>query len=295
MRSRIARWVLVACVWMLPACRPAEPRSETTTNDYRRIVTMSPSTAEIVFALGAGDRLVGVSRFCTYPPEAQQLPTIGGQRDPELERIVGLHPDLLILRGHNDVVEKLCREHAIQVYHDPTNTLNDLFVAIGELGRMLQHQRQAQELIDSMRRSLDDVREQVRSHDPVRVLFVISRSPDRLANVFVVGGASYLASLIEIAGGVGVFNDSEMDYLEVSPEAILSSRPEVIIDAMPGQDLDSAQRATLVAHWEKLGDIPAVRNRRVIIVTDNYVTIPSPRIAVLAQDLAGWLHSKDKP
>lgn len=295
MPSRIARWALVACVWTLPACRPAEPARETITNDYQRVVTMSPSTAEIVFALGAGDRLVGVSRFCTYPPEAQQLPTIGGQRDPELERIVDLHPDLLILRGHNDVVEQLCREHAIQVYHDPTNTLDDLFVTIGELGRMLKRQSQAKELIDSMRRSLDDVRERARKHDPVRVLFVVSRSPDRLANVFVVGGASYLASLIEIAGGVGVFNDSEMDYLEVSPEAILSTRPEVIIDAMPGQNLDAAQRATLIAHWEKLGDIPAVRNRRVIIVTDNYVTIPSPRIAILAEDLADWLHNKDNP
>ena len=293
--SCIVRSALVVCVWILPACRPAEPAQEPTTNDYRRVVTMSPSTAEIIFALGADDRLVGVSRFCTYPPEAQQLPTIGGQRDPNLERIVGLHPDLLILRGHNDVVEKLCRELAIPVYHDPTNTLDDLFVTIGELGRMLQRQSQAEELIDSMRRSLDDVRQRVRRHDPVRVLFVVSRSPDRLANVFVVGGESYLASLIEIAGGVGVFNDSAMDYLEVSPEAILSVRPEVIIDAMPGQVLDSAQRATLVAHWKTLGSIPAVRNGRVIIVTDNYVTIPSPRIAVLAQDLAGWLHGEEGP
>ncbi len=286
---------IVACLWMLPACRPAEPADTTTPNDYRRVVTMSPSTAEIVFALGAGDRLVGVSRFCTYPPEAQQLPTIGGQRDPDLERIVGLHPDLLILRGHNDVVEKLCREHAIQVYHDPTNTLDDLFVAIGELGRMLQRQTQAAELVDSIRRSLDDVRERVRTHDPVRVLFVVSRSPDRLANVFAVGGASYLASLIEITGGVGVFNDSEMDYLEVSPETIVSARPEVIIDAMPGQDLDSTQRATLIAHWGKLGDIPAVRNRRIIIVTDNYVTIPSPRVTILAEEMAGWLQGREKP
>jgi len=255
---------------------------------------MSPSTAEIIFALGAGDRLVGVSRFCTYPPEAQQLPTIGGQRDPDLERIVSLHPDLLILRGSNDVVEKLCHELGAQVYHDPTNTLDDLFITIGELGRMLQHRRQAQTLIDSMRQSLNDVRERVRKYDPVRVLFVVSRSPDRLANVYAVGGGSYLATLIEIAGGIGVFNDSQMDYLEVSPEAIASVQPEVIIEAIPGRALDSAEKATLAAHWDKLGDIPAVRNDRVIIVTDSYVTIPSPRITILAEDMAGWLHGRDE-
>ena len=99
----------------------------------QRIIANAPSNAEIVCALGAGDRLVGVSRYVSYPPELKDLPRLGGLDDPDLEAILTLRPDLILQRGHNEHVARLCARHGISLYHDRTDSLPSLFTTIEEI------------------------------------------------------------------------------------------------------------------------------------------------------------------
>jgi iron complex transport system substrate-binding protein len=280
----------------IPACS-REPKSAAlpeaaAERTPRRILALAPNAVEVIFALGAGDRVVGVSRYTVYPPEALQLPRIGGLQDPDLETIVGLDPDLVILRGRQAKLEKLCSERGIGVYHDPTETLGDIERTIVEFGRLLGRPQQAGALRDRMRERLERVRAAASRYPPVKVLFTL-RSPDRLVDIGTVSRGSYLHELVELAGGDNIFGGLDAPYPLVSVEEILARGPEVIIEAMPGASIDSPD--VLVEQWRRVGPIPAVRNGRVYLLTEDYVNIPSPRVVLLAENLLTLLHPEALP
>jgi iron complex transport system substrate-binding protein len=258
----------------------------------RRILALAPNAVEVIFALGAGDRVVGVSRYTVYPPEALQLPRIGGLQDPDLETIVALDPDLVILRGRQAKLEGLCSVRGIGIFRDPSETLADLERTIAELGRLLDRTPQAEALQAQMRERLARVRAVASRYPPVKVLFTL-RSPDRLVDISTVSRGSYLHELVELAGGDNIFGDLDTPYPLVSVEEVLARGPEVIIEAMPGVSSESAD--VFVEQWRRVGPIPAVENRRVHLLTEDYVTIPSPRVVLLAEKLLTVLHPEALP
>jgi ABC-type Fe3+-hydroxamate transport system substrate-binding protein len=123
-----------------------------------------------------------------------------------------------------------------------------------------------------------------------RVLLTVSRQPDRLADVLTVGHEGFLADMIDLAGGVNVFGDLDMDYPQVSIESILARRPDVIIELMPEVEMTPALHARIVADWGKLGPIPAVRKGGVHILTDDHCLIPSPRYVEIIERVSRILH-----
>ena len=255
----------------------------------QRIIALAPSTAEIVWALGAGDRLVAVGRYCVYPAELERLPKIGGVRDPDLETVLSLQPDLVLVRGRTDALDQLCRARQIRLYYDPTETLADIARAVREIGSLLGRAPQAEVVIAEMEQGLARVRQAVEGRPRPRVLFT-SRQPDQLAEIYTVAKGSYLDELITLAGGTNIFGDQDIAYPLVSLEEILARRPEVIVESLFGETDRPGLRESVIAQWRAVGPIPAVESGRVHLVTADYATVPSPRVVQMAADLAQMFH-----
>jgi iron complex transport system substrate-binding protein len=256
----------------------------------QRIVAIGPNSAEIICALGACDRIVGVSKFCVYPPELASRPRVGGLYDPDLERIAALRPDLLVTRGRNDALDALCRQLEVGVYEDTTDSIAGIERTVRELGELLGREAAAAETVEGFRRELAAIRERVSGEPRPRVFLTVSRQPDRLANILTTGKGTFLDEMIEIAGGTNVFGHLDMRYPEVSPEAVLAQRPEVIIELMPDLDLTPELERQMRDHWRELGEVPAVRSGRIFFLSDDHCLIPSPRYHRVISRVSRILH-----
>ncbi|MFH0982134.1 MAG: helical backbone metal receptor [Planctomycetota bacterium] len=272
-----------------PGREPGDPARASSKVIPRRIIALAPSTAEIVCDLGAADRLVAVGRYCVYPPAIANLPKIGGLRDPELETILILRPDLVMVRGRSDLLDKLCRDNGISIYDDPTETLADIERAVFEIGSLLGLPDRATEIVADMRAELATIRHAVAGSPKPRVLFT-SRNPDQLANIYTVARGSYLDELIALAGGENIFGDQDVAYPMVSLEEVVARQPEVILESLFGETDAPGLRDSVVGQWRAVGPIPAVLSGRIHIMTADYATVPSPRVVHMAADLVKLIH-----
>jgi len=282
-------WFVIFMLSILPACRP-QSTAPARAPVPQRIIALAPNAVEIIAALGETKRLVAVGDFCTWPPELASLPRVGGLFDTNLEAILRLQPDLLILRGRSDDLERLYRDRGIRIYQDPTESFDDIYRTLRELGDLLDRRSAAEAVERDLRRRLDRIAAAVADRPRPRVFLTIARNPDSLANILTAGKRTFVHEVIARAGGENIFADLAMDYPQVSPEAILAARPEVIIEAMPETEPSPELSARVQALWRQLGPLPAVQNDRVFILTDDNALVPSPRIVDVVARVARWLH-----
>jgi len=257
-----------------------------------RVIALAPNAAEIICALGSAKHLVGVGRFCTFPAVLQTLPKVGGLRDPDLEAILALHPDLMVLRGSGSAIEPirhLAIDHGIRIYDDRVETLDDLYQTIRELGELFGRRPQATRLTQHIRAALKSVAARAATRPKVKVLFTL-RNPDSLTPLMTIGRRTFLSEIIEVAGGENVFGDQDTRYPAVSLEEVVARNPTVIIESMPNQVIDRARRVALLNQWRGLTSVHAVQNRRVHFVTQPFLTIPSDRVTLAAELLLSLIH-----
>lgn len=282
-------WVMVVC-----ACEKPPAREVTTRPAAKRIISISPNSTEIIASLGAADRLVAVSNFCVWPESIKDLPRIGGLFDVNLEAMLTLRPDLVVLRGRQKAVEDLCAANGITLFEDKTETLEDIYKTLRELGELLDARDKAIEVEREMRGSLDRIARVVAGRPRPRVLFTIARNTDSISSVMTGAKGTFVDDMIRVSGGDNVFADSAIAYPTISPEAMLVAQPDVIIEAMPELELTKELERKLLAQWQDFAGIPAVKNGRVHIVSDENATIPSPRIVDVIARLARLLHPEAK-
>lgn len=282
-------WVMAAC-----GCEKQPAREVTTRPAARRIISISPNSTEIIASLGAADRLVAVSNFCVWPESIKGLPRIGGLFDVNLEAMLTLRPDLVVLRGRQKAVEDLCAANGIALFEDKTESLEDIYKTLGELGDLLDARKTAIEVEREMRGSLDGIARAVAGRPRPRVLITIARNTDSISSVMTGAKGTFVDDMIRAAGGDNVFADSAIAYPTISPEAILVAQPDVIIEAMPELELTKELERKLLEQWQAFGGIPAARNNRVHILCDENATIPSPRIVDVIARLARLLHPEAK-
>lgn len=255
-----------------------------------RIVTIAPNAAEVICGLGECERIVGVDKFCVHPPELKSRPTVGGLFDPDLERIVSLRPDLVIIRGKSESLEQLCRDLSIRIYYDPTERLADIERTTIELGKILKKEDAAKRLVDDFQAKIKEIQERVRDRPRPRVLLTVSRRPDEVANILTTGKGTFLDDMITIAGGVNVFGDVDAPWPQVSMESIVAKQPEVIIELMPGVEINEGRRKELVEQWGSVGEMPVNKLNRVQLINDEHALIPSLRHLNIAARLSRDLH-----
>jgi len=292
---RLQRFIADGCHWLLATSAlsfagAGEPSATVATKFPQRIIAIAPNSAEVICALGACDRIVGVSKFCVYPPELLNRPKVGGLSDPDLERIAALRPDLLVMRGRNDALEHLCEDLHIPIYKDETDTLPGIENCLSELGERLGLANRAAAITKEFHERIDAIRSRIAGKPKPRVLLTVSRQPDRLANVLTTGKGTFLDQMIEIAGGTNVFGHLDMIYPQVSPEGMLAQQPEVIIELMPDLKLTASLKEQMAEQWKQLGSMPAVTKNRIYVLTDENGLIPSPRYVEIIERVSRLLH-----
>jgi len=248
-----------------------------------RIASLAPSVTEILFAIGVSDRIVGVTQFCDYPPEAQAKPKIGASQS-NIESLLALNPDLVIAPQafiRPDVLDKL--DHLkITVYILEAKTIEDILAHIQTLGRMLERSVAADELAASMRRRITDVKTRTRALTRPRLLYVLNSDP-----LVTVGPGSFIHQLIELAGGTNVGAATQTPYPHLSLEEAIRQDPEIIV--FPVGTTEGIPE-TEQQRWQRWSTMSAVKQGRFYRISSVLLDRPGPRIVEGLEALARGIH-----
>jgi iron complex transport system substrate-binding protein len=261
----------------------------------KRIVSTAPSITEALFALNLGGQVVGVSRFCDFPPQVRQLPKVGTYIKPDPEAIARLSPDLVILQGNpTELTNRLNALH-ISFVEVPHGTLNDVFAEIEIIARASGFPNRAAPLVGQIKAGLDAIQSRAKALPSPRVIIILDRRQGTLADLVAVGPDNYVNQILEIAGGVNVLaKPGAPQYPHISLETVLRENPDVIIDLSGTQESEAARqaaRAGALSLWGQNGELAAVRARHVYIGTSNALVVPGPRTVQAAQRLFDYLHA----
>ena len=246
-----------------------------------RVVSLAPSITEIVYALGAGERLVGVCAQCDHPPEVARIPRVGGYLTPSVEVVLAKQPDLVIAvpsPGNREAVRAVERAGVrVLVVHD--RTLADLWASITQIADALGVPADGERLVAEVEARLDAVRTRVAGLPPRRVLVVVGHNP-----LMAVGGDNLQDELVTLAGGNNVAADAGAAWPTLSLELVLARAPEVIVDAAMGSEANGT------ALLQVLPTVPAVHDGRVVRLTGDTLLRAGPRVSEAAQALAAAIH-----
>lgn len=249
-----------------------------------RIVSLIPAVTEMLFAIGAGPQVVGVSSFDTYPPEAVARPQVGGLFDPNFERILSLRPDLVITYGSQvELVERL-KGTNIPSFAYRHGGLADITATLRTLGQRTGHTVEADALARTIEAGLADVRQRASGRPRPRTLLVFGREDGSLRGLFVSGGVGFLHDLLELAGGENVMADVPREGLQLSHEQLLVRAPDVVIELRADGWTDE-RRTRERSVWTE-ARIPASRSGRIHILNDSSLVIPGPRVVHAARTIA---------
>jgi iron complex transport system substrate-binding protein len=259
-----------------------------------RIVSLVPPLTEMLFAVGAGSQVVGVSSYDDFPPEVASRPRVGALLDPDTERILSLKPDLVIVYGSQTELEGQFRRVGIRVYsyrHGGIgNGIGNVLQTIRDLGALTGHKADGDRVTAHLQSQLDSIRARVRGRPRPRTMLVIGRDPMVLRGLYVSGGIGFLHELLDVAGGEDVFADVKREAVQPSNETMLVRAPQVIIELHPGETPPSAVVQKERAVWSLLPAVPAVRNGRVHLLYGGYLLAAGPRLAGATETLARVLH-----
>jgi len=302
--SRIS-WA-VACIVLSLACageRPSVPPVGTSTREVRddlgrtvtvpgkieRAISLAPSITEMVFAVGAGDRLVGATSYCNYPPEAMAIEKVGDTQTPNIEKIIALRPQIVFISTASqlEAFSKTLKEQSISVYVTNPKTLDGVFRNMTELGNLFGTSEYTDGVVISLAGRENWIRHQAnydredpnRSIAKPRVFVQISREP-----LFTIGKDSFLTEIVASAGGISTTKDIATAYPKISKETALAMDPDVILLS----DSDDNREPS-----EVLKNSPAVRNGRVYRINADTISRPGPRLVDALEEIAAKLTEKE--
>jgi len=257
-----------------------------------RIVSLSPGVTETLFALGLGPKVVGVTRFCSYPKEACKLPKVGGYIDPNYEAIVSLGPTVAVLLPEQSEVAKNLISLGVKTITINNKTVEDILEAIKTLGRAFGVGERATALTNELQKRMDAIGRRAKGLSRPRVLVSVARGMGSLGmkTVYIAGRGSYFDELIEMAGGVNAYGQTSPKYPRLSLEGLLSLDPDVIIDLVPSLEKRGWKKKAILEQWRVMKGLMAVDEGRVYVLGSDYVTIPGPRFILLLEDMASAIH-----
>jgi len=250
----------------------------------QRVVSLAPSITEIIFALGEGSRLKGVTQHCDFPTEAQSLPKVGSYVHLDLERIVALKPDLCIAvrDGNPEEVVMALESLGIPVYAVDPRNLETAVDTVLEVGQLLNANTKAQHLANEMHARIERVKERIaKASLRPRVFFQIGSAP-----IVSAGKDTVINELILAAGGQNLA-EGPTTYPRFSMEQVLALQPDVIIITSMTKEQDLEE---LSVGWKKYEGLPAVRNNRIFFVDADLFDRVSPRLIDGLETLVGIIH-----
>jgi iron complex transport system substrate-binding protein len=280
---RRARAALLIALTVGAACN--QPRAAPAAAP-RRVVCLTPSTTELVAAVGGLPLLVGVDQFSAYPPAVAALPRVGDFLSPNMDAILALRPDRVFADEVQSAVVTSLNAAGIATVGLPMQTVEDVRAGITRVGAELGRDEEAGAALRRLDERLAAVAEstsraRARRGRPPRVLFVVDRQVGGLGSMVAAGPGTYLDDLLGRIGAENVLADSPVRYAKISAEEVITRAPEVILDAVHTTDVARAR-----ADWSVLGTVPAVRSGRVHVLGDTLFVSPGPRLADALERLA---------
>ena len=294
-----AALLLIACAFLLMnACSKrnenAQQQTSTETREVtdeigrrvrvpahvERIVSLAPNLTEIVYAVGAGNRLVGDTAQCDYPAEAKQVAKVGDTIKPSIERIVALHPQIILVSTASqlEAFTKQLDEQRIAVFVTDPHDLEGVFHSIQTLGDLFEEVERAASLVKDLRAQASAAEEAVKTRKPVKLFFQVSAEP-----LYTAGKDSFITDLIRRAGGQSVTADVPGAWPRFSDESAIASQPEAVIIAEAEGNREIAAA---------LKNSPAAREGRVYKINADYVSRPGPRLVEGLVEMARSLHAE---
>jgi iron complex transport system substrate-binding protein len=248
----------------------------------QRVVSLAPSVTETLFALGFGDRLVGVTTYCDYPIEAQKLPKIGGFMSPSLEVIVAKKPDVVI--GVNTATDPAkAREMerlGLRVTVISVTSLSGILTGIKTIAGLMGSPQTGEKLVGKIDANIQDIKKRVAAAPRRRVLLAVGIRP-----LVVVGGRNFIDELITLAGGENIAGGATQPWLNLPEEYVVAKAPQVIIEAGMGSERQQSGK-----RWSDLKSVPAVTNDRVYFYPSDKILRPGPRVGDALAELARLIH-----
>ena len=248
----------------------------------KRVVSLAPNLTEIVFAVGGGDRLVGRTSYCDYPPEAKSVQVIGDTGTPNLERIIAVKPQVVLVSTSSqlEVFTQQLQNQNIAVFVTDPHDLEGIFRSMDQIGEMLGEKEQAAQLVQKLRDRTNAVAAAVKQKQPVKVFYQVSAEP-----LYTIGREAFVTDLIRRAGGVSVTAEVPGAWPKYSAESALAAKPEAIILPTGG-----SMGAANSAFTDALRQSPAALGGRVYKINDDHLARPGPRIVDGLEEMARALH-----
>ncbi len=259
---------------------------------YSRIVSLAPSLTETLFALGLGGQVVGVTDFCSFPPEVKAKTRIGGFIDPNIELIIGLRPDLVVLLPDHREMKIRLEGMGIRCLAVPQYTVQDILASLIIVGTACGVRDHARDVRRAIAHDLHLIRQAIKDRPPVRAILAVGRdlTGDRLDQACLAGPKGYLSDLLTRAGGVNAVTETVLTYPSVSREGLAALAPEVVIDLIPDPDRQKSALDTIRQAWREVPGLPAARTGRIHILDTDFAAIPGPRVAEVVRTFARLLH-----
>ena len=250
----------------------------------QRIISVAPSVTELLFAIGLGDRIVGVTTYCNYPPEALKKEKIGGYVTPSLEKIISLKPDLVIGTADGELkafVKKLAGL-GVPIYIINPRSIAGVMASIENIGEITFSQKEAKGLGSFLRKKLQFIQEKIHGRTRLRVLHVMAYDP-----LITSGQGTFVNDLITMAGGINIAEGAKGSHPRLSMEEVIVKDPQVILlSSMKSRDPLIEQRQW----WERWKEVSAVRSRRIHVINADLIHRPSLRIVDGLEEIARAIH-----
>jgi iron complex transport system substrate-binding protein len=254
-----------------------------------RIISLIPAVTEMLFAVGAGPQVVGVSSFDRYPPDVAKLQKVGALLDPDVERILALHPDLVAIYASQSDLRAQLERAQIPTYVYSHAGLPDITATLREIAGRVGHEAEGARVAATIESRIASVRKRVANLQRPRTLIVFDRETLSLRGIYASGGIGFIHDMVDAAGGDNVFADVKQQAVQATTELILGRRPEVILE-LRGDPVPPDVRAKETGVWRALASLPAVQNNRVYLIDQQLTVVPGPRVADAVDLISNTLH-----
>lgn len=272
--------ILIFCLTFL--YRPCLAQDQKMT--YNRIVSLSPSITEILYELGLGDKVVGVTDFCSYPPDVNDKFRVGGYLNTNFESIIFLKPDLVISPSeYDDEIKKLFDATEIDHFTVNTQTVDSILTTIEEIGLKCGVKNKAREIVNNKRDSIKSFRERAELRTAKRIMIAVSRNKGSLENVYVAGKETFYSDLLDILGCENVSSDNDISYTTLSVESIMRMNPDIILEMAP--HIPDEDKPGLIEEWKTIDKVNAVKSGDIHVLNGDYIAIPGPRFTLILRDI----------
>jgi len=258
----------------------------------QRIVSLAPSLTETLFALGLGDRVVGVTRFCAYPPEVLELPRVGGHLDPNFEAIVSLEPDLVVAIPSSRESGLRLESLGIRVLEVDQHDVEAVLESVSSVAARCGVSDRGELLREELEGRLARIRAVVADAPRPRAVVVVGHQTggDSVRTVWAAGRDTFYDGVVQIAGGVNAIGSGIARYPELSREGLASLDADVVLDVIAGLEVRNLDPDEVRAGWMQLSELRAVREHRVNVLAGDHMVVPGPRLPEMVEAVARALH-----